>query len=247
MNRIFAALALSSAAVVSAPALADPLPNGANGVTFTTFNPATRGTLLSSLNYTNQRATPASAATYTANLRTAVYRNTSGTLDFWYQVAVTAIDPGDMVTGLTASSFLGYNVSAFFSGGGLGDPDGAGIFTAPFNPGTFTSTASRNASGFTIRSDFGANGLVAGETSATYIFRTNATRFDTLGSFAVHDGSTVTVAGFRPILPPVPEPATWALMILGFGFVGYGMRRQLRRSDAKFDLRIRQIAAGEIA
>jgi len=25
---------------------------------------------------------------------------------------------------------------------------------------------------------------------------------------------------------PVPEPATWAMMILGFGIAGYGLRRR---------------------
>lgn len=30
--------------------------------------------------------------------------------------------------------------------------------------------------------------------------------------------------------PPVPEPATWAMMLLGFGAVGYSLRRR-RRSD----------------
>ena len=28
---------------------------------------------------------------------------------------------------------------------------------------------------------------------------------------------------------PVPEPATWAMMLLGFGAVGYAMRRRRRR------------------
>lgn len=42
-------------------------------------------------------------------------------------------------------------------------------------------------------------------------------------------GTTLKAATFtvRQIIPaPVPEPATWALMILGFGAVGYTMRRQ---------------------
>jgi len=33
-----------------------------------------------------------------------------------------------------------------------------------------------------------------------------------------------------PVLPPVPEPATWAMMIAGMGFVGASMRRQARGS-----------------
>jgi hypothetical protein len=30
----------------------------------------------------------------------------------------------------------------------------------------------------------------------------------------------------------VPEPSTWAMMLLGFGAVGYGMRRRRRRENA---------------
>lgn len=40
--------------------------------------------------------------------------------------------------------------------------------------------------------------------------------------------------GVAPSAPAVPEPATWAMMLLGFGAIGFGMRR--RRSDT---LRVR--------
>jgi hypothetical protein len=45
----------------------------------------------------------------------------------------------------------------------------------------------------------------------------------------------------------VPEPATWAMMILGMGAVGVAMRTAKRRSDKKFDAKIQQIAAGAAA
>jgi hypothetical protein len=41
----------------------------------------------------------------------------------------------------------------------------------------------------------------------------------------------------------VPEPATWAMMILGFGMIGFGMRYSMRKSNAKFDLKVKRIAA----
>ncbi|MGR6331176.1 DVUA0089 family protein [Sphingomonas sp. XXL09] len=44
----------------------------------------------------------------------------------------------------------------------------------------------------------------------------------------------------------VPEPATWAMMILGMGAVGYAMRRAKRSSDAKFDAKIQRITAGAL-
>ena len=36
---------------------------------------------------------------------------------------------------------------------------------------------------------------------------------------------TFTINWLGLALTPVPEPATWAMMVLGFGFVGFGMRR----------------------
>lgn len=45
----------------------------------------------------------------------------------------------------------------------------------------------------------------------------------------------------------VPEPATWALMIMGFGLAGGAMRRRVRQSNVRFDTKIKQIEAGVIA
>lgn len=41
----------------------------------------------------------------------------------------------------------------------------------------------------------------------------------------------------------LPEPATWVMLILGFGGVGAAVRRQLRRSDERFNEHIRRIVA----
>jgi hypothetical protein len=40
-----------------------------------------------------------------------------------------------------------------------------------------------------------------------------------------------------PTIVPVPEPATWAMMILGFGMIGAMMRRRARPSAANSDSR----------
>ncbi|MBB4154621.1 hypothetical protein GGQ80_002537 [Sphingomonas jinjuensis] len=45
----------------------------------------------------------------------------------------------------------------------------------------------------------------------------------------------------------LPEPATWVMMVLGFGAAGYGLRRRLRASERRFTERMRRIAAGEDA
>jgi hypothetical protein len=42
----------------------------------------------------------------------------------------------------------------------------------------------------------------------------------------------------------VPEPATWAMLMLGFGGIGFGLRRAHRRSEAKFNAKIERISRG---
>lgn len=39
----------------------------------------------------------------------------------------------------------------------------------------------------------------------------------------------------------LPEPATWAMMIIGFGLIGGAVRRGLRKSDERFNTYIRSI------
>lgn len=43
----------------------------------------------------------------------------------------------------------------------------------------------------------------------------------------------------------LPEPASWALMILGFGGIAAAMRHRIRKSEADFNKRIRRITDGE--
>jgi hypothetical protein len=212
------------AIVVASPASATVLVPDAIGVAFSPFDSATRGTQLAAIETGTTGAT-----TYTGFLRSAVYRNTAGTLDFYYQVAVSTIGAGDEVFNLTASKFTGFTVDALVD---AADFDGAGFFTAASNPNTqgpagSTTTASRSGSGSIVRADFGANGLeAAGQTSATYIYRTNAINFDNGGTFTTQDGSVAQRANFQPIISAVPEPAAWGMMMLGFGVVGYSLRRR---------------------
>ena len=217
------AVATGMGIAAAAPANAAILVNGQSGGAFTTIDAATRGTQLDALQTGTLGAT-----TYTGFLRSAVYRNTLGTLDFYYQVAISTIAAGDEVFNLTASNFTGFTVDALVDGT---DFDGAGFFTAANNPNLqgppgSTTTASRSGSGRVIRADFGLNGLeAAGQTSATYIFRTNATNFNLGGTFTTQDGSVAQRPNFSPAAA-VPEPAMWAMMLVGFGGIGFAMRRR---------------------
>ncbi len=226
MKKFVLSAALLASAALAAPAQAVILPPGSSGLTFSPFGPisGTQGALIAFTSVSG------SALTFSATMRSAVYRNTGGTLDFYYQVdhLGAGAEGNEEVTGFTASNFNGWIVDAFVSGA---DPDGAGAFKMVFNPvpaGGSTTTVGRSPSGNVLQTDFhgtGFNGLVMGENSATYIFRTNA-RFFKRGTFGVIDGSTFQGFAFAPT---VPEPATWAMMIAGFGLVGGSMRVRARK------------------
>lgn len=211
------------ALVASAPASAVLITSGSAGLMFDVFDPTTQGTQIA---FTS---VPGTALTFSATLRSAVFRSTRGELDFYYQVARTG--PGTFssnpIGGFTAANFDGFTVNGFVS---AGDPDGAGQFTASNNPGNSTTTVGRSSNGQVLQTAFGVNDLAGTETSATYIFRTNATQFTT-GTFGVFDGSTFSGFAFAPA---VPEPASWGMMILGVGMIGGGLRHRRRGARVRF-------------
>ena len=110
------------------------------------------------------------------------------------------------------------------------------------------------------------NGSNSGYASRAYFFEL-ATQSSSLGGeyvFGTSDGSYARVAnakvGTSPYLQAlynisitpsavgsVPEPASWGMMILGMGAVGFAMRRRVRKSEANFEYKIKRIAAGEAA
>ena len=217
---------LCAAALVAMPAQAAVLLPGTTNQAFTPFDFSTQGTQIAYSEVAGQ------ALTFAGIFRSAVYRNTDGKLDFYFQVERTG--PGSNATGnnheitkFTVADFANWTVDALVS---AGDPDGAGAFKAVNNPvpaGGSTTRVSRGFSGSVIETNFqgaGANGLIGTENSATYIFRTNAFSFKA-GTFGVLDGSSLQGITFAPT---VPEPATWAMMLAGFGLIGGVARRSNR-------------------
>lgn len=63
-------------------------------------------------------------------------------------------------------------------------------------------------------------------------------------NYAYAVGTRIAVVGGGSTPGAVPEPATWAMMILGFGLIGFAMRAAKRRDDAKFEAKIKRITAG---
>ena len=72
---------------------------------------------------------------------------------------------------------------------------------------------------------FGNAGSGLGDYTVLYLFD-----FGTTGASSVNVG----VNGFSNgvTVPPVPEPGTWAMMLLGFGGIGMAMRRRRRSGTA---------------
>jgi hypothetical protein len=226
---------LLASAFFAAPASAVVLVNGSTNQTPTAFSTiaGTQGTQLAYQTFTG------SALTFSATFQQAVYRNASGTLDFYYQVIRNGPGNGTANNNQEIDAFTVSNFDSFFVDGfaSAPDPDGAGAFRAANNPTLADGTASgstttfgRSNSGNVLRIDFGLNGLTGTENSATYIFRTNATAFNNLGTFGVIDGSTLQGGAFQPSVG-VPEPATWAMMLGGFGLIGAAARRRARVSS----------------
>ncbi|HEY6520446.1 MAG TPA: PEPxxWA-CTERM sorting domain-containing protein [Roseiarcus sp.] len=92
------------------------------------------------------------------------------------------------------------------------------------------SLVDRDTPGHTIGFSWAATGgLLAGQTSDLLTIDTNASRFTT-GTLAVIDSQTSDLTAFEP--SAVPEPATWAMMLLGFAGLGVAGYRGSRKSTA---------------
>lgn len=213
-------LGATVALLLTEPASAAVLFPGSSNTPFTAFDTSTQGTRLA------WKDIQGVALTFTGDLRAAVYRNTLGTLDFYYQVQRTAGGEiaSDDIRSMTAASFANFTVDAMFSDADL---DGIGFFTAANNNGA-VGTANRNNGGSVIGVNLSNAAALSGtQTSATYIFRTSALAYSDRGTFGVSDGATFSGRAFQPTA--VPEAGTWAMLLFGFAGVGSALRRRRDR------------------
>jgi len=102
-----------------------------------------------------------------------------------------------------------------------------------------TLLADAAANGFTNTTDPCLNeitGQLANPTCAGYLYfdriHPTARAHQLIGQAIVAQASAV------------PEMATWTMMIVGVGAIGFAMRRAIRRSDIRFNAKIKRIAAG---
>lgn len=155
----------------------------------------------------------------------------------------TASNPFTFSLGSSTFTLTGtgdiFNPTAISTGGGGQFKTIFGSPTSEFvNRGTVTFGAGDQYAAFpmptTIRFSNGDNfiGLRAvngGQTFYGYAFTTN----NVINSYAFESVAGATITATTAIPAAVPEPATWAMMIGGFGVIGAAARRR-RRTAVSF-------------
>lgn len=108
-----------------------------------------------------------------------------------------------------------------------GSPDKDGLsfaqYGAPFRPRSSDVFANVSADETALRDYllFDGGTVLSGET-AWFTFGLTARRSENVDPFYLRQAE---------FLDAVPEPATWAMLVLGFGFVGASMRRRSRMAS----------------
>jgi hypothetical protein len=216
--RKFALLAAAALAATAAPASASVVIVDGNS-----YNP---GDVINTIHFTGDNS-PGAHADLTITFSSV---DASGDYHFLYSLANTSNTTLDPNANVSAFGFnIDPNISSALVTAIVGDIDGAssGSISGGFNV-EFCATAGPNCAG-------GANGgpkpgntytgtftlLFAGTTDPGTVTLTNdIVRFQ---------NTTPTGSDVGHPVPGVPEPATWAMMLLGFGVTGVAMRRSRRR------------------
>lgn len=138
----------------------------------------------------------------------------------FYAGNLLAGNKGDIAAQVAGLSAIGFTFDGNWSvvEGTKINPLGDGFsydFASLLNGTTYIGIHKGNANG--------AGGTVAG-TQGTAFYRINATNLDVL-KVAFAGGSSAVLYSTQSA-PAVPEPSTWALLMLGFAAVGFTMRRQ---------------------
>jgi hypothetical protein len=126
--------------------------------------------------------------------------------------------------GYTSVAPITYTYSTTFSLAGLNASTASlsGVFAADDN-------ASIYLNGIEIAAQGGTYGSTTAFSSTTgdFVAGTNTLTFVTINSGGGPAGLDVAVSGTASA---VPEPATWAMMLLGFGMIGMAVRSRRRQS-----------------
>jgi len=184
------------------------------------------GTLVAKYPDEHWSFTTTGGRTTSGTMDTAVYLESNGTVDFYFQVTNDA-SSASSIARVSMVSFSLFSTSVGFR------RDGASLPGGVFENGTCSPTAhcpntadrDRSVVGF----NFGptaAGRIAPGQTSVVFVISTDAKHW-THGNIELIDGGEVTLDGAFQPTSGVPEPTTMAL--LGGGLLGLVGFRRYRR------------------
>lgn len=228
-------VAAFAATTLLACGTANATPIAAGGsVAASYLTPGTETVLATNDNVAFTSQAPAGvASTFSGTYSASVFRDSNNTLcgvagqcltfSIQFNNSSSSTDGIETATTGPFSNLFAYNVGYNNSNGGK-----APIVINDSSTGTMQFDF-RNVGGT-------GNVVMPGQSSAYLLIQSSATNY-VPGSISFQDNQTATVAGFIPALAvvttPVPEVATWAMMIAGFGMAGYAMRRR-RQASVRF-------------
>ena len=168
-------------------------------------------------------------------LVSAVYEESGGTLDFYYQVVLNTTSTNCGGAGQVACDPLGRETDTSFTGFATSVDTRADGSTLPggiFVDGTaIPVSVDRNGVGDVVGFSFtppNSSEIQPGQTSEVLVIATDATKY-TAGNSSVIDGGVTTVASFEPMTAAsVPEPTTFGFLALGCGAM-LVVRKRVRR------------------
>ena len=169
-------------------------------------------------------------------LQSVTHDGGAGTNDWVFQMSVTNTTTAPTTSTLTAIGFDMGGYGAIISG----STDGVYFSEVDLN-GQFPMGLGRLdvcVTGFNGQCAGGGGGLTAGQSETFYLMLTmsdSITSF-TIDNFAVRyqaiNGDGFEGASGIGLVTTIPEPATWLMMIIGFGIVSASARRSRRMANA---------------
>ncbi|MEN2784928.1 PEPxxWA-CTERM sorting domain-containing protein [Sphingomonas qilianensis] len=183
-------------------------------------NPLVIGT---QLGFTSATLAALGGGLSSASVRFTLFDGDSGPFDF-----DSGMDNSLGLNGINFGYWSGVSTQETSSDGLTVFSSGSGFGNNILSTGFFTNTNSADLSTFFAT-------LTGGSVAFSL---TDVDPFDNFYDFTQGiDGGLIDV-GTGPVVTPVPgvpEPATWAMMLLGFGFIGAAMRRKIRVSEVNFN------------
>ena len=161
------------------------------------------------------------SGTNTGTITSAVFMETGGTLDFYYQV----FNSSTSATALARETNVNFGPTTVYVAYSIDSSNLDGVFADGTVP---PITADLNATGTVVGFNFNppiSDEIGPGETSNVLVVSTTATTYSN-GNANISDGGVATVAAYQPG-SPVPEPMS--MLLFGGGLLALGGFSRLRK------------------